>query len=112
MKDNNNNEINEILRQIHKDTPVYVPFILVMKKDFTINFSFYFFAYIFRFIGLFILTGSFVIDQEKIKENKQFDNWVRYITCYQFVQILKITNKSYAIISLIIFTLFLIQNIL
>ena len=112
MKGTINQKNKEILRQIHKDTPVYIPFLLIMKKDFTINFAFYFFAYFFRFIGLFILTGSFAIIPIKIKENKFFADWMRYITSYKLVELLKLTNGSYAIISLIIFVLFLIQNIL
>ena len=58
----NHDKSNLILRQMHKDTPVYVPFMLIMKKDFTINFGFYFFSYLFRFIGIFVLSGSFIID--------------------------------------------------
>ena len=105
-----NEKNKEILRQIHKDAPVYVPFMLIMKKDFTINFAFYFFSYFFRFIGLFILTGSFTIEPIKIIENKVFADWARYITSYQIIKLLKISNKTYLIISFIIFVLFLIQN--
>ena len=112
MKRNLNENNKKIIRQMHKDTPVYVPFMLIMKKDFTINFAFYFFSYLFRFIGLFILTGSFTINQIKLIKNKVFASWVRYITSYQLVNILSISNRIYAIISIIIFILFLIQNTL
>ena len=112
MKGTINQKNKDILRQMHKDTPAFVPFLLIMKKDFTINFAFYFFAYFFRFIGLFILTGSFAIIPIKIKENKFFADWMRYITSYKLVELLKLTNGSYAIISLIIFSLFIIQNVL
>ena len=112
MKGTINQKNKDILRQMHKDTPAFVPFLLIMKKDFTINFAFYFFAYFFRFIGLFILTGSFAIIPIKIKENKFFADWMRYITSYKLVELLKLTNGSYAIISLIIFALFIIQNVL
>ena len=112
MKRNFNAKNKEILRQMHKDTPVYVPFMLIMKKDFTINFAFYFFAYLFRFLGFFILTGSFIIVPQKTTENKVFANWVRYISSYQLIKILGISNKAYDILSIIIFAIFLIQNIL
>ena len=112
MKNNYNEKNREILRQMHKETPVYVPFMLIMKKDFTINFAFYFFSYLFRFIGIFILTGSFTIDAIKIKENKVFADWARYITSYHLVKLLKLTNKAYIIISFIIFLLFMLQNII
>ena len=112
MKNNFDDKNNQILRQIHKDAPVYVPFMLIMKKDFTVNFAFYFFSFFFRFIGLFILSGSFIIDPVKIQENKYFSDWARYITSHQIVKMLNITNKSYIIISLILFVLFLLQNAL
>ena len=111
MKSNYNVKNMEILRQMHKDAPVYVPFMLIMKKDFTINFAFYFFSYLFRFIGIFVLTGSFTIDTIKIKENKVFADWARYITSYQIVKLINMSNRTYIIISFIIFILFLIQNI-
>ena len=47
MKPKNNAQTRQILRQMHKDAPVYVPFILIMKKDFTTSFSFYLFSYFF-----------------------------------------------------------------
>ena len=112
MKSNFKEKNNEILRQIHKDTPSYVPFMLIMKKDFTVNFAFYFFSFFFRFIGLFALSGSFTIDPIKKKEVKEFSEWARTITSHQIVKSLKLTNKSYLIISIIIFALFLLQNAL
>jgi hypothetical protein len=113
MKNNNtDNKNKQILRQIHKDTPVYVPFLLIMKRDFTTNFAFYFFAYFFRFIGLFILTGSFRINVEATIGNKSFSSWARYLTSFQLVSTLNLSNKGYIIISIIIFVIFLIQNAL
>ena len=110
MKEINTDKNKQILRQIHKDTPVYVPFLLIMKKDFTTNFAFYFFAIFFRFIGLFILTGSFRINIEKTIDNKSFSVWARYLTSYQLVSIAQLSNKSYIIISIIIFVIFMLQN--
>ena len=102
----------QILRQMHKDAPIYVPFMLIMKKDFTTNFAFYFFAYLFRFIGIFILSGNSIIDPEKLKQNRYFSIWARYITSYQLVQKLGLNNQHYIVGSIIIFVIFLIQTIL
>ena len=45
-------------------------------------------------------------------KNKVFASLGRYITSYQLVNILSISNEIYTIISIIIFILFLIQNTL
>ena len=102
----------QILRQIHKNTPFYIAFLLIMKEDFTLNFAFYLFSYFFRFIGIFILTGSFIIDPEKIKNTIVLSDIVRYITSYELASLFKITNRVYVIISLIIFGIFVLQNLL
>ena len=77
MKPKNNAQTRQILRQMHKDAPVYVPFILIMKKDFTTSFSFYLFSYFFRFIGILILSGN--CDIESTKGIKTFASWARFI---------------------------------
>ena len=102
----------QILRQIHKNTPFYIAFLLIMKEDFTLNFAFYLLSYFFRFIGIFILTGSFIIDPEKIKNTIVLSDIVRYITSYELASLFKITNRVYVIISLIIFGIFVLQNLL
>ena len=99
----------QILRQIHKNTPFYIAFLLIMKEDFTLNFIFYLFSFFFRFIGIFILTGSFIIDPEKIKTTKVLADVVRYLTSYKLVSLFNITYKQYIIISLIILAIFMIQ---
>ena len=102
----------QILRQIHKNTPFYIAFLLIMKEDFTLNFVFYLFSYFFRFIGIFILTGSFIIDPEKIQKTIVFADIARYLTSYELVSLFNITNRQYVIISLIIFGIFVMQNLL
>ena len=99
----------QILRQMHKDTPVYVPFMLIMKKDFTTNFAFYFFSYLFRFIGIFVLSGNSIIDPEKLHKNRYFSLWARYITSYQIVSAIGLNNHHYIVGSIIIFIIFAIQ---
>ena len=66
MKPTKSGNTMEILRQMHKDAPVYVPFMLILKKDFTTNFSFYFFSYLFRFIGIFVLSGKSDVINSKV----------------------------------------------
>ena len=109
MKQNSKVRNTQILRQIHKNTPFYIAFLLIMKEDFTLNLIFYLFSYFFRFIGIFILTGSFIIDPTKIKTTKVFADIARYLSSYELVNLFKITNKQYIVISLIIFAVFLLQ---
>ena len=102
----------QILRQIHKNTPFYIAFLLIMKEDFTKNLFFYLIAYLFRFIGIFVLTGSFIIEPTKIQSTKVFADIARYLTSYELVSLLNLTNRQYIIISLIIFGIFVLQNLL
>ena len=102
----------QILRQIHKNTHFYIAFLLIMKEDFTLNFFFYLVSYFFRFIGIFILTGTFKIDPAKMNTSKALADIVRYITSHEIVKLFKLTNRQYLIISLIIFAIFLLQNFL
>ena len=111
MRSNSKIRTNQILRQIHKNTSLYISFLLIMKEDFTLNFFFYLISYFFRFIGISILTGSFIIDPIKISTNKVLSDIARYITSYQLIKLFEINNKQYVIISLIIFGIFLIQNL-
>ena len=111
MRTNSKIRTSQILRQIHKNTSVYISFLLIMKEDFTLNLFFYLISYFFRFIGIFILTGSFIIDPIKISTNKVLSDIARYITSYQLIKLFEINNKQYIIISLIIFGIFLIQNL-
>ena len=44
----------QVVQHVHKNIPVYVPFLLMMKIDFTENFAFFFSFYFFRFVGIII----------------------------------------------------------
>ena len=109
MKQNSKIRNTQILRQIHKNTPFYIAFLLIMKEDFTLNFIFYLFSYLFRFIGIFILTGSFLIDPAKKNISIDFADIARYLSCHKLVTLFKITNRQYIVISLIIFAIFILQ---
>ena len=102
----------QILRQIHKNTPFYIAFLLIMKEDFTLNLFFYLASYFFRFIGIFVLAGSFKIDPKKMNSTKALEDITRYITSHELIKLFKPTNRQYLVISLIIFAIFLLQNLL
>ena len=109
MKNNSKIRNTQILRQIHKNAPFYIAFLLIMKEDFTLNFVFYLFSYLFRFIGVFILTGSFMIDPSKKYISKDFADIARYCSMHKLISLFNITNRQYIAISLIIFAIFILQ---
>ena len=110
--DGDRSKYTQIIQHIHKNISVYVPFLLMMKVDFTENFIFFFASYFFRFLGIKIHCGSLVIDSDQIINNKSFTNWIRNITAYKLVEIFGIDNLAYVVISLIIFLLFIVRLIL
>ena len=99
----------QVVQHVHKNIPIYVPFLLIMKIDFTENFIFFFASYFFRFIGIIIQCGDFSIEKHQIIENKTLSKWMRNITAYKLVGLLGISNMGYIVISLIIFVLFVIR---
>ena len=99
----------QVVQHVHKNIPVYVPFLLMMKIDFTENFAFFFASYFFRFIGIIIHCGNFNLEEKKVLENKSISMWIRNITSYKLIQLFGMTNLGYIIISLIIFVLFCIR---
>ena len=99
----------QVVQHVHKNIPVFVPFLLMMKIDFTENFAFFFASYFFRFVAIIIHCGDFSVETYQIKENKSLSKWLRNITTYKLVQLLGITNMAYIVISLVIFILFCIR---
>ena len=99
----------QVVQHVHKNISTYVPFLLMMKIDFTENFGFFFLSYFFRFIGILILCGDFSFTETQVKEHKTFSKWMRNITSYKLVDLLGINNLGYIIISLIIFVLFCVR---
>jgi hypothetical protein len=110
--DGDRSKYTQIIQHIHKNISVYIPFLLMMKVDFTENFIFFFASYFLRFIGILIHCGSFVIDSEQVINNKSLSNWLRNITAYKLVEVLGIGNLAYVIICIIIFLLFIIRLLL
>ena len=75
----------QVVQHVHKNIPLYVPFLLMMKIDFTENFVFFFASYFFRFIGILIHCGNFEIENYQVLENKTLSKWLRNITAFKFV---------------------------
>ena len=96
----------QVVQHVHKNISTYVPFLLMMKLDFTENFGFFFASYFLRFIGIFILCGDFAFTEKQVINLKTFSKWMRNITAYKLVDLLGIGNLGYIVISLIIFVLF------
>ena len=110
--DGDRSKYTQIIQHIHKNISVYIPFLLMMKVDFTENFIFFFASYFFRFIGMLIHCGSLVIDKEQVLNNKSFSSWLRNITAYKLIEVFGIDNLAYVVICLVFFVLFVIRLIL
>ena len=110
--DGERSKYTQIIQHIHKNISVYIPFLLMMKVDFTENYIFFFVSYFLRFIGILIQCGSFVLDADQVINNKSISNWLRNFSAYKLVQVLGINNLAYVIICIVIFVLFAIRLIL
>ena len=99
----------KILCNMHKNIPTYIPFILIIKSNFTENFTYFFFAYLFRFFGILIKCSDFSLSDVELKKSKSLSRVLRNFTSYSLVKKFGFTNKSYIICSFIIFILFLIR---
>ena len=102
----------QIIQHIHKNISIYIPFLLMMKVDFTENFIFFFFAYFLRFIGVLIHCGNFNIDSEQVINNKSVSHWLRNITAFKLVELFGMDNLTYIVICIIIFVLFGVRLVL
>lgn len=99
----------QVVQHVHKNISTYVPFLLMMKIDFTENFGFFFLSYFFRFIGVLILCGDFSFTETQVREHKTLSKWLRNITSFKLVDLLGIGNLGYIVVSLIIFVLFCVR---
>ena len=110
--DADRSKYTQIIQHIHKKISVYIPFLLMMKVDFTENFIFFYVSYFLRFISILIHCGSFVVDEEQVINNKSLSKWLRNITAYKLVDLFGIDNLTYIIICIIILVLFIIRLLL
>ncbi len=99
----------QVVQHVHKNISTYVPFLLMMKIDFTENFGFFFLSYFFRFIGVLILCGDFSFTEDQVIREKTLSKWLRNITSFKLVNLLGIGNLGYIIVSLAIFVLFCVR---
>ena len=99
----------QVVQHVHKNISTFVPFLLMMKIDFSENFGFFFLSYFFRFIGVLILCGDFSFTEKQVLEHKTLSKWLRNITSFNLVDLLGVGNLGYIVISLIIFVLFCIR---
>ena len=99
----------QVVQHVHKNISTYIPFLLMMKIDFTENFGFFFLSYFFRFIGVLILCGDFSFTEKQVIEQKTLSKWLRNITSFKLVNLLGIDNLGYIVISLAIFVLFCVR---
>ena len=96
---------NEIIKIIHDKAPSYISFIIMLKFHFTTNSFFHILSFFFRFIGILILCANFSLKLSEV-QNKSLSYYLRYLTTTKLLELVNITNKSYIIISFIIFILF------
>ena len=99
----------QVVQHVHKNISTYVPFLLMMKIDFSENFGFFFLSYFFRFIGVLILCGDFSFTEDQVIREKTLSKWLRNITSFKLVNLLGIGNLGYIIVSLAIFVLFCVR---
>ena len=99
---------NNIIRIIHDKVPIYISFLILLKHHFTNNSFFHILSYFFRFNGIVILCANFSLKLEQIK-NKSLPFYLRYLTTYKLMEITKISNSTYILISFIIFILFCLR---
>ena len=93
----------QVVQHVHKNISLYVPFLLMMKVDFTENFIFFYISYLLRFIGVLVHCGNFSVDAKQVIENKSLAKWLRNLTAYKLVDLFGISNTFYVALSLVIF---------
>ena len=96
---------NDVVKIIHDKAPSYISFVIMLKFHFTANSFFHILSFFFRFIGILILCANFSLKLSEV-QNKSLSYYLRYLTTTKLLELFKITNKSYVIISFIIFFLF------
>ena len=101
---------NNIIKIIHYKVPVYISLLIMIKFYFPNNIIFHIISFFFRFNGILILCANFSLKLSEV-ENKSLSYYLRYLTASKLIEITKINNNTYIIISLIIFILFCIRII-
>ena len=96
---------NDIIKIIDDKVPSYISFIVMLKFHFSNNSFFHILSFFFRFIGILILCANFSLKLSEV-QTKSLSYYLRYLTATKILELIKITNTTYIIISIIIFILF------
>ena len=99
---------NDIIKIVHDEAPSYISFLILLKFYFSNNSFFHILSFFFRFIGILILCANFSLKLNEVK-NKSLSYYLRYFTSTKLIEITGINNKTYIIISFIIFILFCLR---
>ena len=95
----------QIIQIKNKNTPIIIPLLLFIKADSTDNELYYMLTFLFRFMGLLIMSGNFNLDVSLPRDHLSISILFRVFTSYGIAERLKITNLVYIILSFLIFFL-------
>ena len=113
---NEKSKYDNILNRVHKSISNNDKFFLIIKQYLTNNLCFYFIYVLIRFFPLMDLTGNYhesFINSNKKEFNSVADSkWLRKLSIHELIKILKIDEKIYSYISLIIFILFVTRIVI
>ena len=97
--------LDDLIKIIEDKVPPHISFIIFLKFHFSNNRFFHILSFFFRFIGILILCANFSLKLNEV-QNKSLSYYLRYLTASKILELIKITNTTYIIISIIIFILF------
>ena len=106
-KKNDDNKYNQILKYLNKDIPSIVPILLFIKSNAIMNEITYFIVIFFRFLGLLIICGNYNNGSSLSRNHLTISTIFRSISAYGLTEKLHITNLSYNIVSIILFSFLL-----
>ena len=106
-KKNDENKYNQILKYLNKDIPSIVPILLFIKSNAIMNEITYFIVIFFRFLGLLIICGNYNNGSSLSRNHLTISTIFRSISAYGLTEKLHITNLSYNIVSIILFSFLL-----
>ena len=101
-------KFNELQRIIHDKVHPFVTFLIMVKFHFTTNIFFYIISIFFRFISILILCSSLSMSKSEFNKSS-FSTYLRYLTSQKLLELIKISNTGYIILSFCIFILFCIR---
>ena len=107
---NKNSKYYNILSRIQKKYSIYEGLFIIKKQYLTNNSFYYFLCIFFRFIYIISMSGDYEYSFRRGKSRiKTIQNYLRKLTCHNFVQQFNLSYKMYFIIVSIILAFFLIN---